>query len=276
MNTILVPTDFSTSAGNALAVAASIARRAGSDIHLLHSVRTSIDWVHLPVDKRADYPETLEAIEKAESLLEKEVKNAVLKGIKVTTHLAYGSPHEQILLFANKKVKADLIVMGAHGPDEPDELFIGSNAQKTLRLAHCPVLTVKKGFKNKAIKKILFASDFEENVSAAFDKILVVARAMKATVELVFINTPTDFKDDPAIEAIMDKFIAKYPGVKFSKAVYNYHMPDKGILLYSQQANPDLISLVTHGRKHIPHYLLGVTESLVYHSSIPVMSMNIK
>lgn len=276
MNTILVPTDFSTSAANALRVAASIARSANAELHLLHSVKTNIDWTHLPADKRTQYPETMANIEKAEKLLEKESWKTLLKGLKIHTHLAFGSPYEQIVNFANKKVKADLVVMGSHGPDEPDELFIGSNAQKTLRLAHCPVLTIKKSFKGKVFKKILFASDFEENISDSFAKLLEVVRVMKAKMEVVFINTPSDFKDNPTINKIMDKFIVKYPDVKFSKAVYNHYLPDKGILHYSKESKPDMISLITHGKRHIPHYLLGVTETLVYHSDVPVMSVNIR
>ncbi|CAD5252862.1 MULTISPECIES: universal stress protein [unclassified Imperialibacter] len=276
MKTILIPTDFSSSANNALRVAALIARQAKAEIHLLHSVRTNIDWAHLPIEKRASYPETLANIEKAESQLEKESWKPLLKGLKIHTHLVTGNTYEQIVHFANKKVKADLVVMGSHGPDEPKELFIGSNAQKTMRMAQCPVLTVKKNFKGKTFKKILFASDFAENVNASFEKILDVAKAVKAKIEMVFINTPTDFKNDDNINQIMDRFIAKYPGVKFSKAVYNHQLPDRGILNYSLTSKPDMISLVTHGNRHIPHYLLGVTETLVYHSDFPVLSMNIK
>lgn len=276
MKTILIPTDFSPSANNALRVASLIAKQAKAEIHLLHSVKTDIDWAHLPIDKRSLYPETLANIERAEQLLEKESWKPVLKGLKIHTHLVTGNTYEQILHFANKKIKADLVVMGSHGPDEPSELFIGSNAQKTMRMAQCPVLTVKKSFKGKTFKKILFASDFAENVSPSFEKILDLAKAVNAKIEIVFINTPADFKDDNTINQIMDKFIARYPGVKFTKAVYNHQMPDRGILNYSLVSKPDMISLVTHGNRHIPHYLLGVTETLVYHSNFPVLSMNIK
>ena len=276
MNTILVPTDFSPSADNALRVAALIARNTKADIYLLHSVKTAVDWDKLPVEKRENYPETQANIIWAEELMLKEVKKPILKDLTVHTNISYGSPYEKIVHFANKKINADLIVMGSHGPDEPNELFIGSNAQKTLRLAHCPVLTVKRSFDGKAFKKIVFASDFEENVSDAFKKILEVTRALKAKMEIVFINTPSDFKNNPSINKMMDAFIAKYPDMQFRKAVYNDYLPDKGILHYSMEARPDMITLVTHGKRHIPHYLLGVTETLVYHSDIPVMSMNIK
>ncbi len=276
MNTILVPTDFSPSAENALRVAALIARHANAELYLLHSVKTDVDWDKLPVDKRANYPETQSSIIWAEDLMAREVKKPMLKGLTVHTNITFGSPYEKIVQFATKKINADLIVMGSHGPDEPDELFIGSNAQKTLRFAHCPVLTVKKSFSGKSFRKIVFASDFEENVTGPFNKILEVARALKAKMEIVFINTPSDFKDNSSINQIMDAFIAKYPDVKFTKSVYNDYLPDKGILHYSMETQPDMISLVTHGKRHIPHYLLGVTETLVYHSEIPVMSMNIK
>ena len=123
MKTILIPTDFSSSANNALRVAALIARQAKAEIHLLHSVRTNIDWAHLPIEKRGSYPETLANIEKAESQLEKESWKPLLKGLKIHTHLVTGNTFEQIIHFANKKVKADLVVMGSHGPDEPKELY---------------------------------------------------------------------------------------------------------------------------------------------------------
>jgi nucleotide-binding universal stress UspA family protein len=276
MKTILIPTDFSPSANNALRVAALIARQADAEVHLLHSVKTDIDWAHLPIEKRAAYPDTLLKLEKAEKQLEIESWKPLLKGLKIHTHITSGNTYEQIVNFANKKVRADLVVMGSHGPDEPNELFIGSNAQKTMRMAHCPVLTVKKSFKGRTFKKILFASDFAENINDSFKKILEVARVVKAKIEIVFISKPDDNKDEKTINEAMDKFISKYPDVKFSKAVYNHELPDRGILNYSLTSKPDMISLVTHGNRHIPHYLLGVTETLIYHSSFPVLSMNIK
>jgi len=276
MKTILVPTDFSPCAGNALRVAAIIAKSAKAELHLLHSVRTNIDWEHLPLEKRSNYPETMANIEAAEKLLAKESKKAILKGIKVTADLTFGSAHEQILKWANKKLKPDLIVMGSHGPDEPGEVFIGSNAQKTLRFSHCPVLTVKNSFKGVTLGKVVFASNFEENINEPFSRVLEVVKAIKGKIELVFVNTPSNFKDTPSINKAMDKFVSKYKDIVFERSVYNHFMPGQGILEYCKDAKPEMISLVTHGKRHIPHYLLGVAETLVYHSNTPVLSVNIR
>ncbi len=276
MNTILVPTDFSPCAANALRVAALIARKSNAEIHLLHSVQTDIDWTHLPVDKRSHYPEILAKLDTAEKHLENEQWKSVLKGLKIHTHLSCGIIYDEIVHFANKKIKADLIVMGSHGRDEPNEIFIGSNTQKTIRLANCPVLTIKKSFKGRTFKKILFASDFSEKMNEPFRKIQDVATAVSAKIEIVFVHTPNEIRSDEAIQQVIDSFITRYPDIKFSKAIQDNEMPEKGILDYSQLAKPDMISLLTHGNRHVPHYLLGVTETLAYHSSYPVLSMNIK
>ena len=61
---------------------------------------------------------------------------------KVRTLLRDGEAHEQVLACA-KEVGADLVVMGTHGHTGLKHAFLGSTAEKVVRLSECPVLTVR-------------------------------------------------------------------------------------------------------------------------------------
>src|SRR6185369_5620641 len=83
--------------------------------------------------------------------------NKWAKDIKVSFILDHGEVNHTITRHI-KKNKIDLIVMGTHGASGIREFFIGSNAEKIVRYASVPVITVKQQIKNK-VKNIAFATD---------------------------------------------------------------------------------------------------------------------
>lgn len=139
IETILVPTDFSENADRAFATAIQFARAFDAQIQLLH--------VYDIPDTSTVYEVTfptgiVDGVRKAASVsLEALKKQAKAEGIESFTELVFGSPSQAIVEYA-KESKADLIVMGTRGNSLLKQLFLGSVAERTLRLAPCPVLTV--------------------------------------------------------------------------------------------------------------------------------------
>lgn len=275
MKKILVPTDFSEYAQRATATAVDIASRTGAEITLVHSVFTRLDWADMTVSQRQEYPETLGLTVDAEIKLDRLKKSKLFDKVKVNSIVVHGAPYEQITKTASK-IKADLIVMGSHGVNESHEYFIGSNIQKTMRQSSCPILTVKKNYKGKKWRKLVFASNFEENIRKEFQQILVLAQAMGASVNLLFVNTPSNFKSHNEAMELMEKFSKNFEGIKMTKTIYNHKELHKGVLEYCSEAKADWVALVAHDRRRSPQYLIGVTETLVYHGDVPVLSVNQK
>jgi nucleotide-binding universal stress UspA family protein len=143
MKTLLVPTDFSEHSARALEVAREIAQLSGGKIHLLHCYQLNVGGVSpygvtIPDDFNARVRDAAEA---ELSALEKSVAET---GVAVEAHLTPRYPSEAISDLA-RELDADLIVMGTRGATGLKHILLGSVAERTLRIAPCPVLTVKHG-----------------------------------------------------------------------------------------------------------------------------------
>ncbi|HEY9175491.1 MAG TPA: universal stress protein [Verrucomicrobiae bacterium] len=141
MNTILVPVDFSTGALHALNFAASLARRLGSSIVLVH-VMDSI-YVSGRFDSRRLRSLRAEAHEESKRRLYALAKRRVRPQVPVRHYLLKGAPSAKIVEMA-LKTGVDLIVMGSEGRSGIKRLLVGSVAEKVVRLAHCPVLIARR------------------------------------------------------------------------------------------------------------------------------------
>lgn len=137
----LVPVDFSESSDHALDYAISLALRLQSRLTLLHVVQPLIVG---GADMGAGLPEAYvrqveeEARQSMQNCLDR-VNAAGLKGEGMVVH---GVPWHEIVNMATDRHN-DLIVMGTHGRTGLKHIFLGSVAEKVVRLAPCPVLTVR-------------------------------------------------------------------------------------------------------------------------------------
>lgn len=139
---ILFPTDFSEGALNALPYAVDLAKSYGAKLHMLHVVydiatASGLYVPHISVDEMykeldASARKELEKFGADKRMDLKDVEYTVIRGI----------PYEEILKFAEEK-NIDLIVIGTHGRKGIDRVLFGSTAERVVRNASCPVLTVR-------------------------------------------------------------------------------------------------------------------------------------
>ena len=138
---ILVPTDFSESARHALLYGISFAREYEGELLLLHVVENltvgyASDLFPVPM---AEVFDEISGYAKAElAKLGAEVKQ---KGIAVRELVVQGKPSAEIVRVAREET-ADMIVLGTHGKGMLDKALFGSTAERVIRRAPCPVLTV--------------------------------------------------------------------------------------------------------------------------------------
>lgn len=133
---ILFPTDFSEPARHAQGYAKTLAEKFGAELHVIHVVPEVI----MPAtDSIAVWtlPEgSMKAqVESAERQLASVAGDAAIRTVTV------GFPVEEIMKYA-KEHSIDLLVVGTHGHTGLSHLLLGSVAEKLVRLASCPVLTV--------------------------------------------------------------------------------------------------------------------------------------
>ncbi len=272
MKSILIPTDFSDYARSAVNTGVFIARKTGAEIFLLHVFSAPPDWNRIPVEKQQDHPENEARMVEAELKMERFLKDKMLRGAKVTGLVRPGIVQEEILYVASL-YNCALVIMGAHGLGESHRYFIGSHAQKVLRTSPCPVLSVKKDFKPGKIRKMVFAANFEESLIKPFGKIISFIKATGASITLLYINTPSNFKDTPSVDRAMKKLKDAYPELKMKTSIYNSFDVEKGMLRFAEEQDIQIIAKVTHNRARKAGYDFGITEALLYKSRQPVLSI---
>jgi universal stress protein A len=146
---ILCPTDFSESSYEALRAANELALHFSSELLVLHAVQP-IPTANVPPPPPAaaapmgfnisSYRQKLEAL--SERSLQEVVDQRVAKGLTVHSIVVQGEAADQIVN-AVEKQKIDLIVIATHGRTGWRRFIFGSVAEKVIRLAPCPVLTIQ-------------------------------------------------------------------------------------------------------------------------------------
>ena len=140
---ILVPTDFSDDAKQALETAVDLAGTLGSRVVLLHAYHLDLPFTAPPIGGPLILPDGFfEYRNQAKLEVESAAKEAAAGGCNVTG-IAIERPAWEAILDQAKELKADLIVMGTRGLTGLKHLAMGSTAERVVRMAECPVLTVK-------------------------------------------------------------------------------------------------------------------------------------
>jgi len=281
MKKILVPTDFSRSAQDSADVAADIARRSGATLILLHVVEEVTEDSFnvkgiVSSGNFADRIFNIKMIDKARKQLEKAVQDPRFADIRVDGELRVGNPfHGMRTIVAEKKV--DLVVMGKSGKTKLQEMLVGSNTEKIVRIAKCPVLAVNKKPARTDFRNIVYAT-------AMADEELVFSRVVKraqqiynSTIHLVTINTPGTFLPDHIAKENLIKFAKKLVLKNYTINVYNDFTVEEGVIRFSDTIDADMIAIATHGRTGFAHIIAGsVAEEVVGHAKRPVLTFVVK
>jgi nucleotide-binding universal stress UspA family protein len=145
LHKILVPIDFSEHSKRALDEALDLAKSFGAELHLLHCYETfPIGAAVAPYDYVVPESVARAVREGAQALLSEWSRKAAGAEVKIHEHVTAGPPTVGIVELA-KALGADLIVMGTRGRTGLKHVLLGSVAERTIRIAPCPVLTVKHG-----------------------------------------------------------------------------------------------------------------------------------
>lgn len=283
MKKILVPTDFSKPAQIAVELARDIALKSGAELTLLHVIEEATGGsfnVEGQVDLEGGMEEkmfTLALIKKAKKQMENLINNSMFIGVKVKSELKMGTPfHGMRTIITDKKV--DLVVMGTAGQTNMEEMIIGTNTEKVVRHAKCPVLTVQKKPANSEFKNIVYATALSKDEEAFAGIIKQVQKFYEnATIHLVRINTPANFQRDLVVKKYMEDFAKKLGLKNYTINIFNDMTEEEGIIYFADSIDADMIAMATHGRTGFAHVLAGsIAEDVVSHSKRPVLTYVVK
>src|SRR6267154_5783326 len=281
MKKILVPVDFSKTSAIAFDVAFDIAKKSGAELIAMNvveeitteSYRISGEW------HKADWQDrifTYELLKKSKAQLEKLVNDPKYAAVKITGELRVGNPYHGITTIVTEK-KVDLVVMGTKGHSKLEEMVIGTNTEKVVRLSRCPVLTVQKKPATTNFKNIVYATSMspEEEVFSRFVK--KTQQMYDSTIHLVRINTPSNFQRDIIAKNAMEKFAKKLGLKNYTLNIFNDISEEMGVIYFGESIEADLIAMATHGRTGFAHVMAGsIAEDVVGHSKRPVLTFVVK
>ena len=185
INKILLATDFSPESQNALKCAISLAKRYESKLLLAHAISgeaslTAGDvWPALTDMAQCNAEKSMAQLEQTEDL-------------KSLPHEVVMRPGDtwEVLSRVVSDQNIDLIVMGTHGGGGIDKLMLGSTAEKVVRHATCPVLTIGPHVRLLSLERfgnILYATDFSSGSLRALNYALSLAEEDRAELTLLHI-----------------------------------------------------------------------------------------
>lgn len=274
MNKILVPTDFSEQAENALRVAAILARKHNAEIYLLHMMEIPMQHAD-PGSARSDIPEAIFFMKLAHKKFEDLMNSDYLEGITVHETVKADIGFNEIKESC-KDYGVDLIVMGSHGATGLKEMFVGSNAEKVVRSSEVPVLVIKNKHKTFNITDFVFASDFKNDNKRTYKQALKFVESFGSTIHLLMVNTANDFLTTHEAKSRIKDFISGESYDNYTITILNDNTVERGILNFSKEINADLIGISTHGRQGIAHFFnSSISEDLVNHAKRPVITFKI-
>lgn len=266
MKKILVPTDFSDQAFNAVKAAASIAKHSDTEIILLHIIDLPQETMDM-INPGYEIPEIMLFKQAAEQRIVELAKSPILENNAVSVVLRLGKTFNEVNLVAQEN-NVDMIVMGSHGASGFKEVFIGSNTEKVVRSSEIPVLVIKGDTTDISFTNVVFASDFMEKNPLAYNKILNFLKDKNAKPHFLMVNTPNSFKTTSDSEKIIQDFLKDLDIADYHFEIYNDFEIEKGIANYADRINADLIVMGTHGRKGFARFINGsISEDIVNHSN---------
>jgi nucleotide-binding universal stress UspA family protein len=287
--TILVALDFSEHAGAAVDRAIALAREAKATVHLLHAYE--VPYSAMPIYDVQVPQVMLDSVRDASARrIEKVRAQVAAAGLECETHLVASPPTSGIIDTA-RSVNADLIVMGTRGNSGFQHALLGSVAERTIRLAPCPVLTVKSDATPAAkFARVLAPVDFSKQGEAALALAVEIAREHHGTLHLLHAydlpagvamgwggTIPQSVWDGMHAGAQSNLEKAAEP-VKRAGVPFELHLamspPTDAILETAKSIEADVIVMGTHGRRGFQHLLLGsVAERTLRLASCPVLTI---
>jgi nucleotide-binding universal stress UspA family protein len=284
---ILFPTDFSPCADHALKQAVALARAHRAKLTLFHAVLLHAEE---PGHLSARWREYMDELwQDADRQLQERAASVSERGVDFRIATARSVSAFEAIMDQADELEPALMVMGTHGRSGLRKLLMGSVAEKVLRHARCPVMTLGREAplleSMDGFQRILVAIDFTEHSRRALDaaRSLLSERGRLALVHTV--ATPLHpsfyaggvtrlFQVDPDLPDRVRAHLLSWLGEEPGETVVTEGQPPEEILRMAEEKKSQLLVLGSRGLSGLDHLLLGsVTEKVVRTAKVPVLTV---
>ena len=281
MKRILVPTDFSMEAENAVQTAIPIARAFGATIVLLHVLEVSSSdsfSESTTSSSKEKVSDTIHINENLKLAQESFSRSYALHGlanidIELEQYIRVGSPLKQIEDSINKE-NIDFVIMGTKEAWGLNDILLGTSTDKLLRKVNCPVLSVNEVVPAEAFTKIVFPTTTYNKELGLVETIKKFQLAFGSKLFLVRINTPMHFMSDKDSLALLEDYALDNNLQKYESHVYSHTEEEDGIREFAELIKGGMIAVSTSAHTGLRKIIQGsVTKELVSHSKRPVLTV---
>ncbi len=273
---ILVPTDFSETANNAVRVAVGMALRQKANLHLLHVVETS--YIGITPDGSGimgslEMPDLKNALD----LLLKQVQHIsdIHKNLSIKMLLDTGAVSQCVNKYIHEQT-IDLVVMGVHGISGVKEYFMGTNTYEVIKQAYCPVLSIPSSFDEVGFNSILYPVRNVDGVVEKYDYVKPIVEQNDSAVHILGVCNEIDTEE---VFLLSKKVTSVMETIEHNKShvtcdVINCEDIAEKILEVAENRMDDLIIInATLDKKWYQFFKGTYTQKIVNHSKIPVLSV---
>ncbi|MBS1741894.1 MAG: universal stress protein [Bacteroidetes bacterium] len=271
MKTIIVPTDFSAAANNAVNYAADLAASIHADLHLLHCIELTGSFVAVPntfnINEMQQTAET--ALQKLAAALLQERNNSINITTEVRTGLFFQELQDDCA-----QLHPYAVVMGSQGTTAAQRTLFGSHTIYAMKHLQQPMITVPPGVTFHSIKKIALACDFENVLTTVpTEEIKMIVNDFNASLHIIYTGKKPETDTQVAFgsEMLRSKLKPLDPVFHFISS----DNTDTTIIDYADAMETDL--LITIPKKHsFPEVLMhrSHTRKMVLFSAVPVMAVH--
>ncbi len=270
MKTILVATDFSPSATNAVAYATDMALAINADLFLLHVCSIPVSYTEMPMSMNVD--EFLKSAQDEMVALKESITWQTSNKLSIETKVIAGSFFQELKDICEEIIPY-AVVMGSQGTSAAERFAFGGHTIHAMKHLMWPLITVPLSSHFSSIKIIGWACDFKEAVdTAVINEISKLVGDFKS--KLCILNTGRqDVFDSDVIfqsELLQEKLKEFEPVFEFVSS----NDTDQGILDFVEQHQIDLLVVLPKR-----HSLLDIiihkshTKQFVLHCQVPVMAL---
>ncbi|NER16830.1 universal stress protein [Spongiivirga citrea] len=276
MKRILLPTDFSENAYNAISYAVQLYRDVECEFYLMHTFTPSTSSAHAGGLFDAYSALKLQEIEQATAKRQlKKIEARLQKDYPNANHSYFSIASFNLLVSEMKNLISekdiDVVIMGTKGATGAKEIFIGTNTMYAIKKLKCPVIAVPSDFKYETPKEILFPTDYKLNKS---NKYLPLLRSFcdehnsRLHILNAYYSVPLDEKQEE-VKAFLDDF--------FTGSAHLFHIAEGQDLIEAIEAfetkHKVNFLVMIHNKHNLFENILfrPIINQMVYHTNVPFL-----
>jgi nucleotide-binding universal stress UspA family protein len=287
MKNILVPTDFSDNAANALDYALGLARHTQGRLLLFHNSDIPLTYGGTNLFPGGDLalgadtlvpgtalanPELEKIYQEKLELLAEQVRRQTAGTLPILTRFQLGSLTENLNEIIRQE-KVDLVVMGTQSVTTFLDRLIGTTTASVLKETHQAVLAIPANARFKVPLRIAFATDLASEDQVFLPQALAFARPFGAAIALVHINREGQEEENGQEQRLAD-LRRQFPEQALPLVTLAANKVVTGLETFVREYQADLIAVGLHERSFLASlFHSSVTEELAYHSTVPLLAL---